>query len=481
MYEADFNGREKTRATKTGSFDYTGETDRTSGEFHYKSGYTQRIYSDAHYIPSDDATAPPRHYSASHVAETKAYSPKTKNRYGILVVLAMCIACLAFGTAVGAFRTGSQLRARVELLENALQEKEAKGMLMASDALVWEDSAVPAEAMVAGENGRNARMTADGFYGLTPSDIYELACRQTVGISTEVTYSNFFGRTSSQAVSGSGFILSEDGFILTNYHVIEYAYDYGYEVTVMMHDGTRYVAEIVGVEESNDIAVLKISAMDLKPVTFADSGTLRVGDDIFAVGNPLGELEFSMTCGHVSALDRLISTDTTENGINMFQIDAAVNTGNSGGPLFDRNGCVVGVVTAKYSSSGVEGIGFAIPSNDALEIANDLITYGYVTGKASLSLTLDERYTTVYSQYYGLPQGAYVYSVDDGGCAENAGLQSGDIILRIGQAEIGGASKVQSVLRNYKAGDTVTITYYRAGTENTVSVRLDEAVPKGFH
>lgn len=188
--------------------------------------------------------------------------------------------------------------------------------------------------------------------------------------------------TSSAAVSGSGFIASSDGYIITNYHVIQNAYEGNFDINVMTHDGTKYIATVVGTEQDNDIAVLKIDAEGLNPVTFGDSDELAVGDTVYAVGNPLGELEFSMSTGHVSAKDRAITTEESATPINVFQIDAAVNSGNSGGPVYNDQGQVVGVVNAKYSATGVEGIGFAIPANDAVSIANDLITKGYVTGKA---------------------------------------------------------------------------------------------------
>ena len=220
---------------------------------------------------------------------------------------------------------------------------------------------------------------------LSPSEIYSLACGQTVAITTEVTYRSFYGY-STAPVSGSGFIISADGYIMTNYHVIEDAAKGGYEISVLTYDGTEYIASIVGYEEDNDVAVLKIDADGLSAATLGDSDSITVGEDIFAVGNPLGELGYTMTSGMVSALDRDITSYDSSTGtyttINMFQIDAAVNPGNSGGPLFNDRGQVIGIVTAKYSDTGVEGLGFAIPINDAVRIAEDLITKGYVSGKA---------------------------------------------------------------------------------------------------
>ena len=309
-----------------------------------------------------------------------------------------------------------------------------------------------------------------------PSQIYAQALQQAVGITTEVTYQNFFGQTSTSAVSGSGFVISEDGYILTNYHVIEYAYEDNLDVVVMTYDGTKYKASIVGVEQSNDVAVLKIDADNLNAVTFGNSDAISVGETVYAVGNPLGELEFSMSTGHVSALDRVISTEESES-INMFQIDAAVNSGNSGGPVYNAQGQVIGIVTAKYSSTGVEGLGFAIPINDAANIANDLITKGYVTGKAYMGVRLDERYNSMYAQYYNMPLGAYIAAVESGSCAERAGLQPGDIITRVGDSTVESYSDLRQAIKAYSAGDTAELEVYRADRSMTVTVVFDEARP----
>jgi len=281
----------------------------------------------------------------------------------------------------------------------------------------------------------------------------------------------------SGAVTGSGFIISEDGYILTNYHVIEDAYKGRLDVTVMLHDGTSYTAQIVGTEPDNDVAVLKIEAEGLNAVTIGDSDTLRVGDTVYAVGNPLGELEFSMTTGHVSAKDRVIKTDNGAEAISMFQVDAAVNSGNSGGPVYNDRGEVVGIVTAKYSSSGVEGIGFAIPVNDAAAIARDLVTTGYVTGKAHLGVTVNTKYNEMYAQYYGWPLGAYIDGVENGSCAQQAGIEAGDIITRVGGEEVKNFDNLKSALKRYSAGDTVEIELYRADESRTVTVVLDEEKP----
>ena len=436
---------------------YSGDTDRVNGEYHYKNGYTQKIYSDAHYVPENENTVPPRYYTPP---EKPVKAPKEKKPHGKWVkALCLCLVCALLGGVCGAGIMAGSMNSRIAAVEQMLEEQTKETLSIGS-----QTSTTPAPV--------STTTTAKPV-----AAIYDQACNEVVGITTEVTYTNFFGQTSSSAVSGSGFIVSPDGYILTNYHVIEYAYKGNYAITVMLHDGTRYEASIVGVEDCNDIAVLKIDASGLDPVTFGDSDKLSVGDDVYAVGNPLGELEFSMTTGHVSALDRLITTDESAEAINMFQIDAAVNSGNSGGPVYNANGEVVGIVTAKYSDTGVEGLGFAIPINDAVKIANDLITKGYVTGKAYMGVSIDERYNSMYSQYYNMPIGAFVKSVESGSCAENAGIQAGDIITRLGDAEITGYSDLKQAIKQYSAGDSAELELYRAGESRTITVIFDEAVP----
>ena len=459
MYEPADNEQknENTNPEQQSSGGYSGDTDRVNGEYHYKNGYTQKIYSDAHYVPENENTVPPRYYTPP---EKPVKAPKEKKPHGKWVkALCLCLVCALLGGLCGAGIMAGSMNSRIAAVEQRLEEQTKETLSIGS-----QTSSTPAPV---------STTTA----AKPVAAIYDQACNEVVGITTEVTYTNFFGQTSSSAVSGSGFIVSPDGYILTNYHVIEYAYKGNYAITVMLHDGTRYEASIVGVEDCNDIAVLKIDASGLDPVTFGDSDKLSVGDDVYAVGNPLGELEFSMTTGHVSALDRLITTDESSEAINMFQIDAAVNSGNSGGPVYNANGEVVGIVTAKYSDTGVEGLGFAIPINDAAKIANDLITKGYVTGKAYMGVSIDERYNSMYSQYYSMSIGAFVKSVESGSCAENAGIQAGDIITRLGDAEITGYSDLKQAIKQYSAGDSAELELYRAGESRTLTVIFDEAVP----
>ena len=434
------------------------QTERVDGEYHYKNGYTQRIYADAHYAPADESAVPPRYYTPPARPAKESREKKAAKPGRFLKIACLCLVFALLGSLGGAALTGYRLNARITELEEAMDEQPT--VVLGKEA----DSTAHA---VSTESAASRPL----------AQIYDMACQQVVGISTDVTYQNFFGQTSTSAVSGSGFIISADGYILTNYHVIEYADKGGYEISVMLHDGTRYEAKIVGSEESNDIAVLKIEASGLTPVTLGDSDAIRVGDEVHAVGNPLGELEFSMTNGHVSALDRIITTESGGDAINMFQIDAPVNSGNSGGPVYNAAGEVIGIVTAKYESTGVEGLGFAIPINDAVRIAQDLITKGYVTGKAYLGVSIETQYNAMYAQYYSMPLGAYIADVEKGSCADRAGLQAGDIITRVGGTAVESYTDLRQALKGYKAGDTAELEIYRADRSITVTVVFDEAKP----
>ena len=462
MYQPEDNEPiEQTNVNAEGSTPES--TDRVNGEYHYKNGFTQKIYSDAHYVPADESNDPPRYYTPPEKQEKPAKEPKSSDngghgkKHAFLKVACIALVCALLGGLCGGAITESRLTDRITALEDSINAEP-------SDTPVVSASSAP--------------IAATSSDSLSWAEINEIASKQVVGVTTEVTYTNFFGQTSSSAVSGSGFIITDDGYILTNYHVIETAYQSKYAVTVITHDGTRYDATIVGVESSNDIAVLKIDATGLTPATLGNSDNLAVGDDVCAVGNPLGELEFTSTFGHVSALDRLITTEEGGSAINMFQIDAAVNSGNSGGPVYNTRGEVIGIVTAKYSSSGVEGLGFAVPINDAASIANDLITKGYVTGKAYMGVRIDQRYTSAYSQYYNMPEGAYVYSVESGSCAETAGLRAGDIITKLGESEVKSYTDLTHAVKQYSAGDTAELVIYRAGETLTLSITFDEEVPE---
>ena len=314
----------------------------------------------------------------------------------------------------------------------------------------------------------------DGKTVLSAEEVYASNLESVVGVNGNVT-TNVWGQTVKNAVSGSGFVISSNdtaSYILTNYHVINGVSD----ITVFFSDGKSYDATLVGGEEENDIAVLKIDQGNLRPVVLGDSDAINVGEDVYAIGNPLGELTFTFTGGYVSAKDRSVTmSDGTV--MNMLQTDTAINNGNSGGPLFNEYGQVIGIVSAKLSSSSsseasVEGLGFAIPINDVRDMITSIIENGYVTGKPSMGILLDD--VPQAAQQYGVPAGAEVLAILDGSGADNGGLQVGDIITAVNGTEVSGSSDLQSAVSEFSAGDTVTLSIYRNGETTTVDVTLDE-------
>ena len=328
-------------------------------------------------------------------------------------------------------------------------------------------------------------VNSKGGQAMTPAELYAANLASCVGITVSTTSVNIFGQTSTSAASGSGFVLTQDGYIVTNYHVIEdAAKDSSVTVEVAFANGDKYPAKLVGGEQDNDVAVLKIEAAGLTPVTLGDSGKLVVGEPVYAIGNPLGELTYTLTDGIVSALDRLITTSSTNvNGrtesvtLNVLQTNCAINPGNSGGPLFDQYGSVVGIVSAKYtqSTSGVsaEGLGFALPINDVKEIIADLIEHGYVTGKPYMGVQVDS--VSSEAQRYGILAGAAVSYVADGSCAQKAGLQVNDVITAIDDTAIDSPSALTAALSTgYKAGDTATLTVIRSQKELKLTITFDE-------
>jgi len=318
------------------------------------------------------------------------------------------------------------------------------------------------------------------------TDIYKNSVNSVVGIIAEGTTTNIFGQKSSFASSGTGFIITDDGYILTNFHVIENSNN----CTVSLYNGDSYPASVIGYEEDNDIAVLKIETDgELPVIPLGDSDSILVGEDICIIGNPLGELTYTMTKGIVSALGREINTDGKP--IEMFQIDAAVNSGNSGGPAIDYNGQIVGIVTAKYSSDSVEGLGFCIPINDAVKIANDLIRYGYVKGKPAIGIFAEDAYDiySYYYYYYGRHSsrlsklstyGIYISVILSGSPAEDAGLKRGDTIIAIDGLKIEDASSYEKMSDDLSPGDTVTLTVFREGDTFEVSMTLGEYIPSQY-
>ena len=365
----------------------------------------------------------------------------------------LTVALVVGGCALTSKRINDHWKEQTELMTMSFNEK-----LKALEAQLKERPNQSTGDSVSGSPNTNT----DG--NMTPAQVYAQNVTSVVAIEC---------RTSGAISSGSGFVLTEDGYIASNYHVVEDAT----RLTVTFSDGTEYPATFVGGDEANDISLLKIEATGLRPVAVGQSDALIVGDQVAAIGNPLGELVSTLTVGYVSAKDRVITTDGTQ--INMLQTDAAINPGNSGGPLFNMKGEVIGITTAKYSgttTSGatIEGIGFAIPMDDVKDMLADLREFGYITG-AYLGVNVSNVDENA-AKLYGLPLGVLVQEVFSGTCAEKGGIRPQDIIVDLGGYKISNLNDLTRVLRRFKAGDEISATVYRhsEGGEKILKLVLDE-------
>ena len=369
--------------------------------------------------------------------------PVKKNRVGMkLTALALC--CALLGGAVGG-------------------------------GIVWGVSNGEEDSTTINVSDRTVSQVAvnkvDGQTEMSDAEVYAANVNSVVSINvTGTSGTNWFGQPVQTASAGSGFILTSDGYIVTNYHVVGDAQT----IQVTLYSGDTYDAQYVGGDEDYDIAVIKIEATGLQAVTLGNSEELNVGDHVLAIGNPLGELTFSMSGGMVSSVNRTINVDGTP--FNMIQTDTSINPGNSGGPLLNSYGEVVGIVSAKYSSTGsngetAEGLGFAIPINDVSSMIQDIMTNGYVSNRAYLGATIGTLNASMAQQYrYDITEGAFVYSVEDGGPADQAGLQLGDVITAIDDTEITSLDDLTAARKSYTAGDTCTLTVYRQG--ETITLQL---------
>ena len=369
--------------------------------------------------------------------------PVKKNRMG-LKVTALALCCALLGGAVGG--------------------GVAWGVSRSSNSTSINVSSRPAATV--------SINTVDGKTEMSDAEVYAATVNSVVSIRTSATSgTNFFGQAVETASAGSGFVLTADGYIVTNYHVVKDADT----VTVTMYNGDEYNALYVGGDEDYDIAVIKVEATDLQAVVLGDSDNLNVGDHVLAIGNPLGELTFSMAGGMVSSVNRAINVDGTP--FNMIQTDTSINPGNSGGPLLNSYGEVVGIVSAKYSSyadESVEGLGFAIPINDVYAMIEDIMTNGYVTNKPYLGIFGGSMTEQMAAQYrYDISEGVFVYSVEEGSAAEKAGLQMGDVITKVDDRDISTMEDLNAAKKQYSAGDTVTLTVYRQGETITLSLTWD--------
>ena len=311
--------------------------------------------------------------------------------------------------------------------------------------------------------------------GMTTAQVAKTVSPSVVVITTEqVVYSqwSWYGQSQVESGAGSGVIISSDGYILTCAHVVSGASN----ITVSIGD-KDYPATLVGEDTTSDIAVVKVDATGLTPATVGNSDNLKVGESVMAVGNPLGELGGTVTSGIVSALNRSVSIQgsSSVNTMSLIQMDASVSPGNSGGGLFNMNGELVGIVNAKSSDSDAEGLGFAIPVNDAVKVAQELLENGYVTGRPYLGISYYAVTDAQTAAQLGVnAYGVYIVEVVKGGPADKAGLQAGDRIVSVDGSEVATQSDLGTLMQDHKAGDTIEITVARGGQMQTVSVTLGE-------
>ena len=393
-------------------------------------------------------------YSYQPQPDTAPEAPQKpkKNRTGAKVT-ALVLSCALVGGAMGF--GGSAL-------QNHLAAKNADTEEAQQASVVYEGSRETSVINIA---------QIDTSKEMTPAEVYAQNVNSTVGIRTSIT-TNYWGYQTQAAAAGSGFILSADGYILTNYHVVEDSNS----ITVSLYDGTEYDATLVGCDESNDIAVLKIDAEGLTPVVLGDSDNLNVGDQVVAIGNPLGELTFSLTTGVVSALNREVTLSSNVT-MNLIQTDCAINSGNSGGALFNLYGEVIGITNAKYSSSSssseasIDNIGFAIPLNHVKNIVKSIIETGSIT-KPYIGVTVSN--VSSEAQGYGLPTGAAVRSVEADSPAAKAGLEENDIITEVDGTAITSSTELVNYVGEKTPGDELTFKVYRQGEELELTVTIGE-------
>lgn len=319
------------------------------------------------------------------------------------------------------------------------------------------------------QSGRTAQeVTVKKVTGQTlmsPAEVYASTVSSVVSINSSSVSTNIFGQRVESASSGRGFVVTQDGYIVTNHHVIEGATS----ILVRTRSGDEYSAELIGSDEQSDLAVLKIDASGLTPAVLGDSTKLEVGDLAVVIGNPLGELGGTVTSGIISALDREVSIDGQM--MTLMQTDAAVNPGNSGGGLFDANGDLVGIINAKSSGDNVEGLGFAIPISNATDIIDELIANGEVTSRPTLGVSLYDVTDRNTAAQLGVDStGVYIVQIVQGGSADRAGLQTGDRIISVDGTEVNSTEEVRTALNEHSTGEQMNMEIERDG--NTIEVMV---------
>ncbi len=404
----------------------------------------------AYHQSADSNDYHPPYYQMPRQAAEEPWAQKKEKKTGKIIGRILCavlaIAVVAGGCTISSFLTARAWQAHYDAMLPGLIDQAVQNAMEGVQLPITPDDTT------------DVVVTVDGF---SATEIYEKNVNSVVAVTCKLN---------NGSSAGTGFVISEDGYIVTNHHVIDGAV----AVYVNLSNGKQYKCEVKGSDATNDIAVLKADVTGLKPVTIGSSSEAKVGEPVVAIGNALGELSFSLTGGYISGTNREITTEGTV--INMMQTDLAINSGNSGGPLFNARGEVIGITTAKYSgtsSSGasIEGIGFAIPIDDVIGMIEDLKEHGFITG-AYLGVSVSD--VNPEAQVYGVPAGAYVHEAVEGFCAAKAGMQAGDIIIWVDSQQVTSLNSLTRVLRNYKAGDTVEVTVWRGGRNVKLTITLDE-------
>lgn len=450
------NGQNQTAPHNPNNYDnpygtYTPRTTPSAQSSQTAQNSTYNAYSSA---PNYGHAA--QHTSQAHAAQQRPPKAKKEKKpasrgfvAGMLALTVLASTALGFGGGYIASRSNTNT-----------VTSESGGTLTVNQVAPADNSSA--------SNSSSGSVTAT-----TTSDIVKKTADSVVEIATEGVVTGSFNRQYIQSGAGSGVIISEDGYIVTNHHVIENANT----ITVTLRDGsTTYEATLIGSDEDNDIALIKIDAEGLTPATLGDSSSLAVGDYVVAIGNPLGTLGGTVTDGIISALAREVTIE--DKNMTLLQTNAQISPGNSGGGLFDASGNLVGIVNAKDSATEVEGIAFAIPINTVIDTIKDLQEYGYVTGRIDLGMEFVDISSADTAFYYGVSNlGCYVLSVDAGSNAEKAGFRRGDLITAVNGTEISSSADIDKALSNASVGDEVTLTVYRNRTTKDIKVQLEEYTP----
>ena len=393
-----------------------------------------------------------------HQPQKQPKPKKHGSKFGLKLLAVVLCCAITSAASLGVF---------VVMIQN--------GVINVQSSEASSNAAFTISRVVNGDTSSDTSASSDGTVSaMSDQDIAAKLTPSVVCIQNyQVTQNYGFMQTDtsdssvSPASEGSGIIMSEDGYIITNAQGVEGATS----LKVMTSDGETYEAQLIGSDTVTDLAVVKIDATGLTAAEFGSSKDLRVADKVMAIGNPGGhELSSSVTIGYVSALNRAIANNTTGYTMEYIQTDAAINPGNSGGALINEYGQVVGINSAKISATGYEGLGFAIPIDTAQPIISDLIQYGYVKDRAVLGIS-GQFIDSMTGRFYGLPQGEYVAQLNSSE-AQASGLQVGDVITAIDGQQLDSESTLRSAILSKKPGDTVTLQVYRSSTQQSATVEL---------